>query len=189
MLDRYKTRQPAPAAPEAPATTGAEKPAQLLAAPAAPAAPAGKSKARANATLESFAIAEGIDWTAARSQMIDGDAEAGAAQLAADSGDGRETAGVALWLRLLAAGAATGAGRLALAQDVGYSQAGISTSRQTLPPLVCCGSCRHFTSNRDDPEAGCGSCALGEPDAGQRWAHHPGAVRCCASFGALVQAG
>ena len=46
MLDRYRTRQPAPAAPEAPATTGAEITAQVRAAPAAPAAPAGTDKDR-----------------------------------------------------------------------------------------------------------------------------------------------
>lgn len=56
----------------------------------------------ANHELQRFAIANGIDWTAARSQMIEGDAEAGAAQLAADRGDGAEHASVACWLRLLA---------------------------------------------------------------------------------------
>lgn len=54
------------------------------------------------ATLENIAGEHGIDWTAARSQMIEGDAEAGAAQLAADRGDGAEHASVACWLRLLA---------------------------------------------------------------------------------------
>ena len=40
MLDRYRSRHPAPAAPEGQKTTGAEKTAMGRAAPAAPAAPA-----------------------------------------------------------------------------------------------------------------------------------------------------
>ncbi len=70
--------------------------------PAVPAVPVETSNVRAEAALEQIAAAYAIDWRAARSQMIDGDAEAGAAQLAADEGDGIELAGVVMWLRLLA---------------------------------------------------------------------------------------
>lgn len=76
--------------------------------PAVPVVPAESSNARAEAVLEQIAGAYAINWPAARSQMIDGDAEAGAAQLAADEGDGIELAGVVLWLRLLAGRASPG---------------------------------------------------------------------------------
>lgn len=52
--------------------------------------------------LRNFAAKHGIDWTASHSQMMEGDAEAGAMQLAADTGDGIESASVLTWLRLLA---------------------------------------------------------------------------------------
>lgn len=100
MLDRYRHKV-APVAPDALIATGAAKPATERAAPAAPSAPAAIGRALAESTLEQFAAARGLDWMVARSQMIDGDVEVGAEQLAADSGDGKEQASVACWLWLL----------------------------------------------------------------------------------------
>lgn len=124
MLDRYRIRLPAPAAPEAPATTGAEITAQVRAAPAAPAAPAGTDKDRG--------------------------------ALAANDSN----------------------------RPPGYREGGtgLDSYGRPLPPLVRCGDCAHFEPNKANPLAGCGSCQLGEPDEGQRWAHFPGAVRCCPAF-------
>lgn len=181
MLDRYRIRQPAPAAPEAPEPTGAEITAQVRAAPAAPAAPAGISKEHADSTLEQFAKSQGIDWPAARSQMVEGDSQAGAAQLAADTGDGIEHAGVACWLRLLAE-------RPTPAYETWPTGRGTHGTRfgahgRPLPPArasVTCGSCANFQPNRDNPEAGIGACALGGPDAGG-WPYFPDARRYCAS--------
>ena len=76
--------------------------------------------------LEQIAGAYAIDWPAARSQMIDGDAEAGAAQLAADKGDGIEVAGVVLWLQLLA----------------GRAPAGVSSRRDSESATRCGGDLR-----------------------------------------------
>lgn len=59
--------------------------------------------ASAERLLEAFALARGIDFTAARAQMVDGDAEAAMRQLDADTGDGLEHAGVVAWLCILAA--------------------------------------------------------------------------------------
>ncbi len=56
-----------------------------------------------SATLERHARDIGIDWRAARSEMIDGDAETGARQLTADLGDAVEVPSVNCWLRLLEA--------------------------------------------------------------------------------------
>ena len=109
MLDRYRMAPPAPAAPTEESPAGAEPPAAPARAPAAPAAPAGitntnsSNRTSTNATLERHARDIGIDWRAARSEMIDGDAETGARQLTADSGDGVEVASVNCWLRLLEA--------------------------------------------------------------------------------------
>jgi hypothetical protein len=124
MLDRYRIRRPAPAAPEAPATTGAEETAQVRAAPAAPAAPAEIDKGRPT--------------------------------LAANDSD----------------------------QPPGYLKegTGFDSDGRPLAPLVRCGGCAHFEPNKVNPLAGCGICQLGEPDEGQRWAHFPGAVRCCPAF-------
>ena len=132
--------------------------------------------------LEHFAKSQGIDWTAARSQMIEGDAEAGAAQLAADMGDGIEHAGVACWLRLLAERAPPTYD----AWPTGYREGGtgLDTYGRSLPlarASVTCGSCQHFQPNRDNPEAGIGACKLGEPDMGG-WPYFPGCVRCCPAF-------
>jgi hypothetical protein len=57
------------------------------------------------ATERLGAIAEtfGIDWAAAQTQLLPGDAEAAVQQLDADAGDGAEVACVRLWLELLAA--------------------------------------------------------------------------------------
>jgi hypothetical protein len=179
MLDRYRTRQAAPAAPDAPATTGAEKAAQVRAAPAAPAAPAGISKDHADSTLEHFAKSQGIDWPAAHSQMVEGDTQAGAAQLAADTGDGIEHAGVACWLRLLAERPTPA--YEAWPTGCGTHGTGLDAYGRSLPParaFVTCGSCANFQPNRDNPEAGIGACKLGEPDQGG-WPYFPGARRCC----------
>lgn len=54
-------------------------------------------------SLERLAKDNDIDWLAARSEMITGDADSGAMQLIADSGDGVEVASVLCWLRLLEA--------------------------------------------------------------------------------------
>jgi len=180
MLDRYRTRQAAPAAPEAPATTGAEITAQVRAAPAAPAAPAGISKARAGSTLEALAVLNGIDWTAARSQLIAGDAEAGAAQLAADTGDGIEAAGVACWLRLLAERAPPSY----TPWPTGYREGGtgLDAYRRPLPPArpaVTCGSCQHFQRDPLNPPAGAGTCRAGVAAFSIGPALHPMAPRLC----------
>ena len=180
MLDRYRTRQPAPAAPEAPATTGAEITAQVRAAPAAPAAPAGISKARAESTLEALAVAKGIDWTAARSQLIAGDAQAGAAQLAADTGDGIEAAGVACWLRLLAERATP----TYTPWPSGYREGGTGLDAYGRPlpptrPAVTCGSCQHFQRDPINPPAGAGTCRASVAAFSIGPALHPMAPRLC----------
>lgn len=101
MLDRYLKQQGAPVAPAPQNTTGAETGRCEQHAPAAPAAPVETSSTVANAILQSFAEARGISWHLAQSEMIPGDAIAGALQLAADNGDGSELACVALWLLIL----------------------------------------------------------------------------------------
>lgn len=103
MLDRYRLHQFAPAAPEVRTMTGADEGTARQHAPVAPAAPLETTSAHADAILQVVAEAKGIDWLAARSEMIPGDAEAGAAQLAADIGDGVELASVHCWLQLLEA--------------------------------------------------------------------------------------
>lgn len=85
MLDRYRRNKPPATGPN----------------PAA--APPPLDRAHALQTLERYATERGIDWQAARSQMIDGDAEAAVRQWQADSGDGVEHAGVLAWLFILAA--------------------------------------------------------------------------------------
>jgi hypothetical protein len=77
-------------------------------------------------------MAKGIDWTAARSQMIVGDTEAGAAQLAADTGDGIEQAGVACWLRLLAERAAPSYSPGPTGNSIGGT--GLDAYGEPLPP-------------------------------------------------------
>mgnify|MGYP000715206377 CR=1 FL=1 len=193
MLDRYRMRcpaivaqvaplfaQPAPAAPEAPTTAGAEITALVRAAPAAPAAPAGISKARAADVLERFAAAHGIDWTAARSQMIEGDAEAGAAQLAADTGDGIEHAGVACWLHLLAERAPPAC----TPWPTGYREGatGLDTYGRPLPvdcQTVTCGSCQHFEPDPINPPAGAGTCRAGVGHLSVGKSLHPMTRRLC----------
>ena len=115
MLDRYRMVPSAPAAPKEESPVGAAVPAAPTHAPAAPAAPVEITNTNTNintstntntstsTTLERHARDIGIDWRAARSEMIDGDAETGARQLTADSGDGVEVASVNCWLRLLEA--------------------------------------------------------------------------------------
>lgn len=61
---------------------------------------------------------------------------------------------------------------------------GTDTRGNPLAPLVRCGGCANFQPNRDNPEAGIGTCQLGEPDAGG-WPYFPGCVRCCDSFEAI----
>jgi hypothetical protein len=134
----------------------------------------------ATQVLERFATANGIDWTAARSQLIDGDAEPGAAQLALDLGDGIEQACVANWLRLLASRAPPAC----LAWPSGYrtSGTGLDTHGKPLPAArvaVSCGDCRHFLPDELNLTAGAGVCRV---DAG--WesmgpALHPMAPRWC----------
>jgi len=193
MLDRYRTQCPAivgtvfplfgqaaPAAPEALATTGAEITAQVRAAPAAPAAPAEISKARADTTLEGFAAGHGIDWTAARSQMIEGDAEAGAAQLAADAGDGIEAAGVACWLRLLADRAPPTYTPWPTGCRNGAT--GLDTYGRSLPvtcQTVTCGSCQHFEPDPINPPAGAGTCRAGVGHLSVGKSLHPMTHRLC----------
>jgi hypothetical protein len=101
MLDRYLKQQGAPVAPAPQNATGAEKGRCEQHAPAAPAAPVEISSAEADVILHSFAEARGISWHLAQSEMIPGDAIAGALQLAADNGDGSELACVGLWLLIL----------------------------------------------------------------------------------------
>lgn len=180
MLEPYRIRQAAPDAPEAPAPAGAEITAQVRAAPAAPAAPAGISKARAESTLEALAVANGIDWTAARSQLIAGDAQAGAAQLAADTGDGIEAAGVACWLRLLAERATP----TYTPWPTGYREGGTGLDAYGRPlpparPAVTCGSCGHFEPDPINPPAGAGTCRAGVAAFSIGPALHPMAPRLC----------
>ena len=92
-------------------------------------------------TLERFAIANGINWPAARSRMVEGDAEAGAEQLAADT-DGAEHASVLCWLRLLADGA-TSPDEPAKGHE--RHGTGLDAYGRPLPParaLVTCGACQ-----------------------------------------------
>lgn len=91
MLDRYRRNKPA-----APVTVARVAPPLRVLPPPA-------DSAQALRTLETYATERGIDWPAARSQMIDGDAEAALRQLDADTGDGLEHAGVVAWLCILAA--------------------------------------------------------------------------------------
>lgn len=58
---------------------------------------------------------------------------------------------------------------------------GCDSRGRPLQPLVTCGACTNFRPNSDNPEVGCGTCALGEPDLGG-WPYFPGARRCCASY-------
>lgn len=67
-------------------------------------------KRDAVAILSRLAEANGIDWHAARSQMIDGDTEAAMVQLEHDTEDGVELRCVVLWLRLLAERGVTNGG-------------------------------------------------------------------------------
>lgn len=128
--------------------------------------------------LERFAKANGIDWRAARSQMVEGDAEAGAAQLAADNGDGIEQASVACWLRLLAERAPP----VHEAWPKGYrtSGTGLDAYGQPLPPArpaVNCGSCQHFEHDPISPPAGIGKCREGVGHLSVGSSLHPMAKR------------
>lgn len=130
--------------------------------------------------LERFATSHGIDWTAARSQMIPGDAEAGAEQLAADTGDGIERAGVACWMRLLAE-RATPAPE---SWPTGYraSGTGLDAYGQPLPPacpIVTCESCQHFQHDPINPPAGVGTCREGVGHLSVGSSLHPMAQRQC----------
>lgn len=130
--------------------------------------------------LERFATSRGIDWTAARSQMIPGDAEAGAEQLAADTGDGIERAGVACWLRLLVERATPDC----VPWPAGYRTRGtrLDAYRQPLPPacpVVTCGSCQHFQHDPINPAAGVGTCREGVGHLSVGGSLHPMAQRQC----------
>lgn len=73
--------------------------------------------------------------------------------------------------------------QIAAANDppvTGYGT-GCDTYRRPLAPLVQCGECVNFIRNRDNFEAGIGTCKLGEPDLGG-WPYFPGARRCCLAF-------
>lgn len=131
---------------------------------------AGVPASTTETVLAQLAHEQGIDWSSARSQMIEGDAEAGAAQLAADTGDGREIAGVALWLRLLAERA--GPFRLELSMPATNYR---GTAQQ--PDRVTCGACRHFTVDTINPAAGAGLCSVDTNEPGP--ALHPMAPRFC----------
>jgi hypothetical protein len=180
MLKPYRVRESVPAVPAAQIAAGTEKDAPLRAVPAVPAVPAEKGKARAANVLERFAKANGIDWTAARSQMILGDAEAGAAQLAADTGDGVECAGVACWLHLLAE-------RETPAHEpwpTGYRTRGTGLDAYGQPltsacQVVTCGSCQHFQHDPINPPAGVGACREGVGHLSVGSSLHPMAARLC----------
>jgi hypothetical protein len=130
--------------------------------------------------LERFATSHGIDWPSACSQMIPGDAEAGAAQLSADTGDGIEHAGVACWLRLLAERAPPPYE----AWPTGYRAGGtgLDAYGRPLPPArasVTCGSCQHFQRDPINPVAGAGICGAGVGPLSVGPALHPMAPRNC----------
>lgn len=137
--------------------------------------------------LERFATANGIDWTAARSQMIDGDAEPGAAQLALDLGDGIEHAYVANWLRLLASRAPPAY----LAWPSGYRTGGtgLETHGKPLPAArvaVSCEDCRHFLPDESNPTAGAGVCRVDAGSESTGPALHPMAPRWCDQHAAMT---
>jgi len=100
--------------------------------------------------------------------MIDGDAQAGADRLAADTGDGIELAGVACWLRLLA------------------DRAPKSPSFARLPgpmqQLVSCEACRHFQPDAINPSAGAGLCRVNAGADSIGPSLHPMALRWCERF-------
>lgn len=130
--------------------------------------------------LERFATSQGIDWPVANSLMIPGDAEAGAAQLVADTGDGIEAAGVACWLRLLAERAPP----TYTPWPTGYREGGtgLDAYGRPLPPAraaVTCGSCQHFQPDPFNPQAGAGTCRAGVGDQSSGPALHPMAPRLC----------
>lgn len=130
--------------------------------------------------LERFAKAQGIDWPAARSQMIEGDAEAGGAQLAADTGDGVEQAGVACWLRLLARRAPPV--HEAWPKRYRTSGRGLDAYGRPLPPArpaVTCGSCQYFQHDPINPPAGIGTCREGVGHLSAGSSLHPMAERLC----------
>lgn len=171
MLDRYRTGQVVPACPGKEIEAGTERTAPIRAVPAVPAVPVEISKARATDVLERFATANGIDWQAAHSQMIDGDAQAGAAQLDADTGDGIELAGVAYWLRLLA--------------DRARRSPAPARVLEPLPQQVTCEACQHFEPDRINPPAGAGLCRVNAGADSIGPALHPMALRWCSQFASL----
>lgn len=130
--------------------------------------------------LERFATGRGIDWTAAYSQMIEGDVEAGGAQLAADSGDGVERSSVACWMRLLAERATPAYEP----RPNGYraNGTGLDAYGRPLPPArasVTCGSCQNFQHDPINPPAGAGICGAGVAELSTGPALHPMAPRWC----------
>lgn len=118
----------------------------------------------AEAALERFALAEGLAWLAAHSQMVAGDVEAGAAQLAADSGDGIEAAGVACWLRLLASRA---------------PRTRPATPKTAACERETCESCERFEPDPINPPAGVGICLAGVGQLSRGPSLHPMALRAC----------
>jgi len=162
MLDRYRTRQPAPAAPEALAPTGAEKAATVRAAPAAPAgfvsgeaSPSETSEAgqRREALASLYVLPghpgqPGQPATARVSTAPVGDQMPG--QTGAPTyGTGRTTWGAPLPPPL---------------------------------PFVRCAECEHFRRNQFNPLAGVGRCRLGHPDGPRNMPQYPDAPRLCGSF-------
>ncbi len=172
MLDRYRTGQVVPACPGTPIEAGTDRTAPIRAVPAVPAVPVEISKARAIEVLEHFATVNGIDWHAAHSQMIDGDAQAGAAQLDADTGDGIELAGVACWLRLLA--------------DRAPKPPSPARLPKPMPQRVSCEACQHFEPDPINPPAGAGLCRVNAGADSIGPALHPMALRWCSRFAALL---
>jgi hypothetical protein len=139
---------------------------------------AARAGATAEQKLEALAKEFAIDWRAASSQMIDGDAEAGVAQLAADEGDGIEVAGVVMWLQLLAGRAPPG---VAPRRNNGPGP-GLDNYGRPLPAsrrLVCCETCVHFVPDTVNPEAGVGQCLAGVGAESEGVSLHPMALRFC----------
>lgn len=145
---------------------------------------AGGGRAAAEATLARIAEQHRINWRGARSQMIDGDAEAGAEQLAADEGDGVELASVIMWLRLLA-------GRAPPAEDPPHNGPGpgLDSYGRPLPKAreqVTCETCAHFIPDAINPEAGVGQCRAGVGEMSVGVSLHPMALRLCSGHQAAT---
>lgn len=163
MLSRYRN-QTVPVVPVAPESTGTREKAPRRAFPVVPVVPAENDKAHAEKALARVAAEHGINWEAARSQMIDGDAKAGMQQLHSDNGDGVEARGVATWLAILADRA---------------------NAWRTRP--VTCGACLHFEQDPINRYAGAGGCRAGAGLEGVGPALNPMAPRRCPRFEAALQ--